>query len=837
MYKYYLPLEPEKQKIVMTSIIKSINENGTIENKKELIEAFKELLRVYSNAKKLDENRNVTTLTDKDRNELMAAISNWYSCAGFKGDLVPGAKPVDLFSSREDILESIEHIWRFYNGYELYSESLYYEYENNYEDDSSQLEDDKYSMTGFRKMVKQFPGIYEDGLYYADLMTLIWDKHGHDIARAMYHGLKSVSDRYYRSPDNDPNITEMCSEDYCNFENALGKKIDQQDFISNGMNKIQTGEYLKKRTYQMAKWVKHPKRTFKEIEEKYPKAPNNAKIDLTPYIQKLEYMNMNDKDKDMEEFKKRSSMCQMLRKDIDKYKIPDDIDEQNNKIGEIIPHYSKEDRERSFINHELHYIADWYNKLKNEPSGSEHEINSRVRDLYDLIGWGKLKEKLPKEECMKCAQKAWMYYACYSATRDEEIFADSMFKWEEEAKNNKKSIQREFNKYVFNKLNVDKYLNINLRDDLVHTKKTYYEGYVIEDSFDFKEDKKEDIKQNNQENNQEINQKIKTEDNKADNIKDNTSDNKANNIEDNKLDNNIEQEVIKDDKPDEKVDENIEVAYEENNILNNDSRQSIQRSGDLVGEYEAEADLNLSFDSFNKKFDENGVEREPQKQPTQPVLENVDDFMNKALDYFAVAADQRVTGGSKHPRQFEAIIRSAIGYNKATDDKRKEASLENLYKACRDYLDEHTDYGARQEEIKGQKSDGGRLRKQAVVYILSGFHRYANPELKNAIEKYEIRVKEEGRTFYHLDLDYLERSLEANVPKKKVADLKRRIVKDGQSLAYAELIAMHKSYVNDNKMDHIKGRQTEKIKEIDDQLARKNADTKKKTADRSVLKK
>ena len=87
------------------------------------------------------------------------------------------------------------------------------------------------------------------------------------------------------------------------------------------------------------------------------------------------------------------------------------------------------------------------------------------------------------------------------------------------------------------------------------------------------------------------------------------------------------------------------------------------------------------------------------------------------MESFDVASRKFLWGGSGHRTEFEAIQTALRGYKKATDNNRN-IWAQDVYKACRIYLDKHTDNGQRQEDIGGQNQAGGRLRKQAVINIL-----------------------------------------------------------------------------------------------------------------------
>ena len=140
--------------------------------------------------------------------------------------------------------------------------------------------------------------------------------------------------------------------------------------------------------------------------------------------------------------------------------------------------------------------------------------------------------------------------------------------------------------------------------------------------------------------------------------------------------------------------------------------------------------------------------------------------------------------------------------------------FQRAYKFCRIYLDNHTGGSNRQDEIGGQWTERGRLRKAAVVNYLKILEELGKkqPDI-NVHKAYEKWCHEtEQAEFIPLDFDKLESSLVSNMDKKIKSEL------DGypnKTKAYAEL----------NKKTKLK------LKEI---KAKKQEDTAKKTRTKNI---
>lgn len=123
---------------------------------------------------------------------------------------------------------------------------------------------------------------------------------------------------------------------------------------------------------------------------------------------------------------------------------------------------------------------------------------------------------------------------------------------------------------------------------------------------------------------------------------------------------------------------------------------------------------------------------------------------------------------SGHQNVFDKVHIALLKYaRQRTDDAIQQSTIDELYSACREYLDIHTDNGRRQNSIGGQNTTGGKVRKQAVVKML-----------KTLTE--EGMVSDNclnGRI--ELDFDALETSLAKNATGKKspYADLEAETTK------------------------------------------------------------
>lgn len=148
----------------------------------------------------------------------------------------------------------------------------------------------------------------------------------------------------------------------------------------------------------------------------------------------------------------------------------------------------------------------------------------------------------------------------------------------------------------------------------------------------------------------------------------------------------------------------------------------------------------------------------------------------EAVDAFKVIQDKRLsfgrTGG--HANEFNAVkeaVQALDDNYQSTEDKMA------VYNACYAYLSKHTADGS---HIGGQKSEVGRLRKQAVVNLLQALSQ--EPDVKAELR--EVEKNEPNRM--KLNFAELEKSLAKKTGMKKVDN---KYLLGTKRKAYAELKA------------------------------------------------
>lgn len=205
----------------------------------------------------------------------------------------------------------------------------------------------------------------------------------------------------------------------------------------------------------------------------------------------------------------------------------------------------------------------------------------------------------------------------------------------------------------------------------------------------------------------------------------------------------------------------------------------------------------------------NTLNTEHNKKYSQKVSKDLKkDILFDALQDFWIV--ERVQGTHfKNNEQWELIKNSVYSYCVADSKEAKGAEAQQMYYACRNYLNFHVKDLDRQKDIDGQLTLEGRLRKQAIVQILSIMEDYAvnnkdvtnpdfRPEFSDARTQYQLDTIIDKRMAPHLKITALERSL----AKASKTDLKKTLPKgkaDVKTLAYAELKELSKTYV-----DHMK---------------------------------
>ncbi len=200
-----------------------------------------------------------------------------------------------------------------------------------------------------------------------------------------------------------------------------------------------------------------------------------------------------------------------------------------------------------------------------------------------------------------------------------------------------------------------------------------------------------------------------------------------------------------------------------------------------------------------------------QLQAAQPEIapqpEEFVDELHYALKSFEVISDKFIWGGSKHRTQFDEIKRTVADYLKP-DNIDRNLAAQKLYSACRLYLDKHIDNGNSQESIGGQKTAGGRMRKQAVVRILKLMDQNSenNENFKNLHSVYEDACSKEKRTAETLEY----KSLEASLARETLKEFTRG-KRNTTDKAYAELDAVTKVF--QDKQEARKREQQAKLEE------------------------
>ncbi len=182
--------------------------------------------------------------------------------------------------------------------------------------------------------------------------------------------------------------------------------------------------------------------------------------------------------------------------------------------------------------------------------------------------------------------------------------------------------------------------------------------------------------------------------------------------------------------------------------------------------------------------------------------------LEDAFVSFEAAAAAKLKVSSGHAEEFGRIKEAIAAYRKndSTNVAAEKKCAEDLYRACREYLNAHTGDGYAQEEIGGQGTDTGRLRKQAVVKLLEVMEKKAQrqPEFEAAKESYKAyyEQKHNDRKCPELELSALKASLARNSRAEVRANYDRQndwIAVSGVGLtdkkAYAELETARTSYL------------------------------------------
>ena len=167
-------------------------------------------------------------------------------------------------------------------------------------------------------------------------------------------------------------------------------------------------------------------------------------------------------------------------------------------------------------------------------------------------------------------------------------------------------------------------------------------------------------------------------------------------------------------------------------------------------------------------------------------IPNVEDKMQsfrQAMIMCTVAARAGVFY-SGHKAEWNAVV-DAVG--KCAKEEITNQNAIELYKACRIYLDQHTDFSNRQNDIGGQHYLGGRLRKAAVVQLLKNLENNCKAEMlefKDITKGYKRWCERKVHEFKSLEIE----NLEASLASKIAPDVAREYAgKSVTEKAYSEL--------------------------------------------------
>ncbi len=254
----------------------------------------------------------------------------------------------------------------------------------------------------------------------------------------------------------------------------------------------------------------------------------------------------------------------------------------------------------------------------------------------------------------------------------------------------------------------------------IEQKEVFTEEAVKKEDKKKEDEKKEDVKE----------EAVKKEDEKKEDVKEERAEKEDKKEKDVKKEAEEKDEVVKQDKP------------EAENIIHNDNKPKNR----------------LDFAPEAEEVERKQVAGQHRKHQEKDILDD-------AIESFDIASRRFLWGGSGHQTEFEAI-QSAIRSYKNANENNKRILTQDLYKACRIYLDKHTDNGQRQMDIGGQKQAGGRLRKQAVINILrildeksaSVKEEYNNP-YQCVQGQYELYCDDKRIPAIKLDYEALEGSL------------------------------------------------------------------------------
>ncbi len=187
---------------------------------------------------------------------------------------------------------------------------------------------------------------------------------------------------------------------------------------------------------------------------------------------------------------------------------------------------------------------------------------------------------------------------------------------------------------------------------------------------------------------------------------------------------------------------------------------------------------------LKEKIDLQIEEKTENKVNVEEPAENIVS-LDEAIKDFQAAAHAKLRVVSGHAKEFAAISDALSEYTK--EGYLDADSAYNIYNACRNYLNTHTEDG-KSVAIDGQKTLTGRLRKQAVVQLLEALENSEKDEIELGMNAVENKY---GKS----RLNKLKESLAANSHAEVEVEVDvNNVASTINKRAYAELKAASKQY-------------------------------------------
>ena len=269
-------------------------------------------------------------------------------------------------------------------------------------------------------------------------------------------------------------------------------------------------------------------------------------------------------------------------------------------------------------------------------------------------------------------------------------------------------------------------------------------------------------------------------------------------------------------------------AFEKNNNLTADEFNKTEPGKSIKTEVCGKADEPQKEENADNTFIDDDEEINiPEKEKPRTVDDGTymmkDDYL--AFGYVKLLVANSADVHSTHKDLWQNVLDTTSILAEGGKFSSYYDQLQKAYCACREYLDKHTDNSNRQNDIGGQQTDGGRLRKAAVVNFLKTLETRREEQLvgySDLHEIYEAKCRNAGREFIPLDFEKLENSLAEHADKKIKAETADMPV---SSKAYAEL---------NKKTKETLARITEKAKA--EQRKKKQTEKKQKTVKKEAVK-